>query len=157
MKTIKHICAFLLLLFLVGCNWGHEVSTDDATDEGENTSKDMTIKAPSKAKTGVGPIKDEVKLGLQIDEDMAAKGENLFNKQCTTCHEIHDSNRGPALGGVLEKRSPQWVMNMILNPDGMIENDPQVKALKAVYEVRMNDLDLTEKEARQIVEYLRTY
>ena len=115
------------------------------------------VEAPSEVKTGVGPIKEPVELGMEINKEMAAKREEIFNKQCTICHEIHNSNRGPALGGVLEKRSPQWVMNMILNPDGMIENDPQVKALKAVYETRMVDLKLTQEEARQVVEYLRTY
>lgn len=147
----------LPLLCLVGCNWGHETSGNDATTDKEDSTEIMNNKNRSEAKTGAGPIKDEVVLGMQIDKKMAAKGEKLFNAQCTTCHEIHDSNRGPALGGVLDKRSPQFVMNMILDPDAMIENDPQIKALKAVYEIRMDDLGLSEEEARQIVEYLRKY
>ncbi|MDC8002018.1 cytochrome c [Aequorivita todarodis] len=158
MKISKKIVVLLPMFFLVlACNWGHEGSENGSTGKSEDTSDVKIIEAASNSKAGVGPIKDPVVLGDQIDAEMAAKGEKLFNKKCSVCHEIHDSNRGPALGGVLEKRSPQFVMNMILDPDGMIENDPQIKALKAVYEVRMDNLHLTEEEAREIVEYLRKY
>ncbi|MAB58347.1 MAG: cytochrome C [Aequorivita sp.] len=156
MKTYKIFYMLIPFLSLVACNWGHQVK-DDGNKVENNDSINAMVEAPSEVKTGVGPIKEPVELGMEINKEMAAKREEIFNKQCTICHEIHNSNRGPALGGVLEKRSPQWVMNMILNPDGMIENDPQVKALKAVYETRMVDLKLTQEEARQVVEYLRTY
>lgn len=158
MKSRKKLIGFVPILFLLlACNWGHKVSEDDTVTKKEDSSITMNPTFHSKAKTGVGPIKEPVELGDQIDAEMAAKGENLFKEKCSVCHEIHDSNRGPALGGVLDKRSPQFVMNMILNPDGMIENNPQIKALKAVYGIRMDDLHLTEEEARQIVEYLREY
>ena len=162
MKISKRLPLILSLLFLTACNWGHENSDTDSTStdissKQEDSSKIMHNDMPHTAKTGVGPIKDKVELGKQIDQDMADKGEKLFNNQCSTCHEIHDSNKGPALGGVLQERSPQWVMNMILNPKGMIENNAQVKAMKAEYEYTMVDLDLTKEEARQIVEYLRNH
>ncbi|WP_034258733.1 c-type cytochrome [Aequorivita capsosiphonis] len=157
MKMIRRILFILPLLFLVACNWGHKETDKETTTKDQDSSKIMNNDMPSKAKTGVGPIKDEVVLGLKIDDKMAEKGEKLFNNKCATCHMIHESKRGPALGGVLDKRSPQFVMNMILDPDAMIENDPQIKALKSVYEIRMNDLGLTEEEAREIVEYLREY
>lgn len=145
------------ILVLTSCDWGHKESGKEVVTKQEDSSKIMDNEMPLKAKTGVGPIKDEVVLDMNIDKEMAAKGEELFNSKCTVCHEIYDSNRGPALGGVLDKRSPQFVMNMILDPNAMIENDPQIKALKAVYEIRMDDLHLSEEEARQIVEYLREY
>lgn len=152
----------LTFMFLVSCNWGHKESDKNSDGLDSRTtqidsSKIMNNKHPLSAKTGVGPIKDEVELGLTIDEEMANKGENLFNNKCATCHEIHESATGPALGGVLDKRSPQWVMNMILNPRGMVESDPQAMALKAEYETQMVDLDLSKEEAREIVEYLRKY
>jgi len=64
---------------------------------------------------------------------------------------------GPALGNVLERRSPEFVMNMILNTREMIEKEPIVMALRGEYESDMVQLDLTQEEARKIVEYLRTY
>ena len=152
----------LISMVSVSCDWGHE-KPDNISDEFNtnstkvDSSKIMHNETLHGQKTGVGPIKEKVELGLNIDEKMAKNGEELFNKKCATCHEIHESNTGPALGGVLEKRSPQWVMNMILNPRGMVKNDPQARALKAVYETQMVDLDLSKVEAREIVEYLRNY
>ncbi len=158
MRILKTTCLMFLLLSLISCDWGHKVSEKENTAN-EVDSSDVNYISSDKynSKTGIGPITHEVKLGDQIDEEMAAKGEELFNSKCSVCHQIHESARGPALGGVLDKRSPQFVMNMILNPDGMIESDPQIKALKAVYEIRMDNLHLTKEEAREIVEYLRTY
>lgn len=162
MKILRKLFLALLLLFLVACNWDHKNPAKDSEVENANkaqvdSSKIMYNKTPLQDKTGVGPIKDKVELGMTIDSTISRNGENLFNNKCATCHEIHETNRGPALGGVLEKRSPQWVMNMILNPIGMVKNDPQARALKAEYVTQMVDLNLTKEEARDIVEYLRNY
>lgn len=162
MKAIKRLCFILPLVFFMSCNWGHKKYEKDAVDtditsKQVDSSKIMHNEMPNSAKTGVGPIKDKVELGNQIDQTMADKGEKLFNNQCSTCHSIHKSATGPPLGGVLEERSPQWVMNMILNPKGMIENNVQVQAMKGQYEISMVDLNLSEEEARQVVEYLRNY
>ncbi len=160
MKIVTKAYLIILLFSFMSCDWGHKTSENDIISKEIDSSQienNYVVSDVYNSKTGIGPIKDKVDLGLHIDKEMAAKGEELFNKKCSVCHEIHESNRGPALGGVLGKRSPQFVMNMILNPDGMIENDPQIKALKAVYEIRMDNLHLTRKEAREIVEYLRTY
>lgn len=162
MKTSRKLLFALPVFFLVACNWGHEVSVEDSesldsTSMAVDSSIIMHNDAPLAAMTGVGPIKDKVELEQNIDKAMAERGEKLFQNNCATCHEIHESARGPALGGVLDKRSPQWVMNMILNPREMVEEDPQARALKAVYETQMVDLDLSQKDAREIVEYLRTY
>lgn len=162
MKNSKRLCFVLSFMLFTSCNWGHEKSIENATKTNASpqqvdSAKIMYNEKLYKAKTGVGPIKTKVKLGDRIDQNMAKKGEKLFNNKCSTCHSIHENSIGPALGGVLSERSPQWVMNMILNPKGMIENNIHVKAMKGLYETRMVDLELSEKEARQIVEYLRTY
>ncbi|MGO3183894.1 MAG: c-type cytochrome [Aequorivita sp.] len=162
MKMIMRIFLILPFVFLMSCNWGHKESEHESENLNTDTtqidsSKIMDNDTPMKDKTGVGPVKDKVELGLTIDKEMAEKGKNLFSNNCATCHEIHESATGPALGGVLDKRSPQWVMNMILNPRGMVKEDPQARALKAVYETQMVDLHLSKEEAREIVEYLRNY
>jgi hypothetical protein len=48
-------------------------------------------------------------------------------------------------------------MNMILNPDGMLKEDPIAKALLKEYNnAIMLNQNLTEEEARNVAEYLRT-
>lgn len=105
---------------------------------------------------GIGPIK-EVKFSDEIDEELAAQGKATFEMICVACHQINQRMIGPAMAGVYERRSPEWVMNMILNPDGMLREDPIAQALLKEYNnMIMNNQNLSEDEARAIAEYLRT-
>ena len=105
---------------------------------------------------GVGPVKS-VTFGEEIDAELAAKGEEKFSTICTACHMANQRLIGPALAGVFERRSPEWVMNMIMNPDQMIKEDPIAKALYEEYNnAIMLNQNLTEEEARSVAEYLRT-
>ncbi len=108
----------------------------------------------SKQDKGTGPVK-ELKLG-EIDKNMASEGEVLFQKKCNTCHKLDTKMVGSALRGITNRRTPEWIMNMMLNPDGMIENNKAAKELFEELKVRMNPRDLNESEARKILEYLRT-
>ena len=88
---------------------------------------------------------------------MALRGKELYNNACASCHRIKEKSVLLGLGGVLQKRSPQWVMNMILNPREMKRENVQAQAMDAEYDADMVNTNLTEDEARAIVEYLRTY
>ncbi len=73
------------------------------------------------------------------------------------CHKPDKKFIGPAPKGILAKRSPEWVMNMILNPEEMVQKDPIAKALLVEYNGSpMANQGLTEAEARQVLEYFRT-
>ena len=64
---------------------------------------------------------------------------------------------GPAMKGIYERRSPEWVMNMLLNPAEMLKKDPVAIALLKEYNnIMMLNQNLTNEEARSISEYLRT-
>ncbi len=103
---------------------------------------------------GIGPVK-EVTLG-EIDPALVKKGEKEFVAKCSACHKIKKRFVGPALGGVTERRSPEWIMNMILNPDQMIKENPIAKKLLMEYLAPMANQNLTQDEARSILEYFRT-
>jgi mono/diheme cytochrome c family protein len=105
---------------------------------------------------GIGPI-TSVTFDAEINEELAAQGKTKFNIICVACHMAEQRMIGPALKGVYERRSPEWVMNMILNPDGMLRDDPIAKALYKEYNsaVMLNQ-NLTQEEARAVAEYLRT-
>ncbi|CAI9430423.1 Cytochrome c, mono- and diheme variants [Candidatus Ornithobacterium hominis] len=105
---------------------------------------------------GIGPV-SSVEIPAEIDQDMAAKGKATFETKCTACHKPDVKFIGPAPKGILERRSPEWVMNMILNPEEMIQKDPIAKQLLAEANgAPMANQNLTEEEARQVLEYFRT-
>lgn len=103
---------------------------------------------------GIGPI-TSIELG-EIDQNMADEGKAIFSLKCTACHKISKRLIGPALVGITERRSPEWIMNMILNPEVMVAEDPIAKKLLAEYIAPMANQSLTEQEARKILEYFRT-
>ena len=63
---------------------------------------------------------------------------------------------GPPLGGITEKVTPDFAMNMILNPQEMYTRHPVVKKLLGEYMTQMPNQGLTQEQAREVVEYLRT-
>ena len=105
---------------------------------------------------GVGPFED-IAFDSEIDQEMASAGEAKFSAICTACHMAEQRMIGPALKGVYERRNPAWVMNMIINPDVMLKEDPIAKALLEEYNnAIMLNQNLSEEETRQVAEYLRT-
>ena len=103
---------------------------------------------------GVGPI-TSITLG-EIDQKMADEGKAVFLAKCSACHKISKRVVGPALAGVTERRTPEWIMNMILNPEKMVVENPAAKKLLEEYLAPMANQNLTEAEARLILEYFRT-
>ncbi|MAO16854.1 cytochrome c [Flagellimonas marinaquae] len=132
---------------------GFEVSRTKTEDTKAQSKEGVPVDLDNK---GVGPITD-LEFPEGINEEMAARGKAKFDAICVACHMIDQRMIGPALKGVYDRRSPEWVMNMILNPDGMLKEDPIAKALLKEYNnAIMLNQNLTEDEARDVAEYLRT-
>jgi cytochrome c len=103
---------------------------------------------------GIGPVRS-VTLG-PIDPAMAEEGRVLFETLCTACHVLDERRIGPALRDVTQKRSPEYIMNMILNPTEMVERHPVAKQLFADHNFApMANQNLTEDQTRKVLEYLR--
>ena len=153
MKLMKYLASAVVVAFLSACGGG-ETTEEPATgdDPISYTKKAEEAKGPNK---GIGPIKN-IEL-TAINDDLAVEGEALFNKMCTACHKMDIKHVGPPLAGVTEKRTPEWIMNMILNPDEMTKKDPDAYALIAEYIAPMANQSLTEEQSRAILEYFRKY
>lgn len=152
----KYIYTFMMLgtaLFISSCSGG---SSEDKQTDAANTSNETTeeVSDDPLADKGIGPI-EHVEIG-DLDEALAKEGEALFVAKCSACHKIDKRFVGPALQGVLERRSPEWVMNMILNPEQMVAENPIAMELLAEYLSPMANQNLTQEEARAILEYFRT-
>ena len=127
---------FILLFISIGC---------------QNNSK----RSDSLSNKGVGPVTNVI-LEDKVNISMANSGEKLFNQLCTSCHMINEDYIGPAMSGILDRRSPEWIMNMILNPIQMLEEDPIAIELLEEYGFEyMYNQNLLEEEAREILEYFR--
>ena len=104
---------------------------------------------------GVGPV-TSLELG-ELDTALAGKGKAAYKSNgCTACHKISKRFVGPALKGVTKRRSPEWIMNMILDPEGMVANNEAARKLLAEYSAPMANQNVSEEDARAILEYFRT-
>jgi mono/diheme cytochrome c family protein len=103
---------------------------------------------------GAGPIA-ELELPDEIDPALATSGQESFELLCSACHKIAERYVGPPVLGVTERRSPEWIMNMILAPEIMVWEDDTAYDLMAEYMVAMPNQGLDEAEARAILEYFR--
>ena len=139
----------LLLIILAAC--GERPAAPPAT----TAAAAPTELTPWQLAHGIGPVTEPVVLG-PVDAKEVHEGKELFDQKCGACHKPNERYVGPALGGVVERRTPEYVMNMALNPAEMIRRHPEAKKLFTTYLVEMPNQGLTPEQARRVVEYLRT-
>lgn len=158
---MKKIITLFCLLFLISCGSkeekkkGFEYNRTQKIDKKSNNTSESKVLVDLDNK-GIGPIK-KVDFETTINNDLAEKGKATFNQKCTACHMANRKLIGPAMNGLYERRSPEWVMNMLLNPAEMLKKDPVAIALLKEYNnIMMLNQNLSNEEARSITEYLRT-
>ncbi len=173
MKPKHNLIEFISIscLLLVNCNNKATTVTEEViitnernidTLEYQKSKYKETIKAnqsPSTSKEfsnkGIGPIK-AVTLG-PVDQLLVKKGQEIYKSMCTACHKPTKKFIGPSPKGILDRRSPEWIMNMILNPENMILKDPIAKDLLIEFNnAPMANQNLSEDDARAVLEYFRT-
>lgn len=149
-----YLLTFFLFLTAFGCS---SDKSEPAAADGAAKPKSMVAEeADPMSNKGIGPV-SSVEMNAAIDQEMAKKGEAVYAKMCMACHKPTEKFIGPAPKGILERRSPEWVMNMILNPEQMVKEDPIAKKLLMEFNGSpMANQHLTEDEARQVLEYFRT-
>jgi mono/diheme cytochrome c family protein len=103
---------------------------------------------------GIGPVTEPLELG-DIDTELSTRGQEIFELKCSACHKLEERYVAPALGDVTQRRTPEFVMNMMLNPMEMTQRHPVIRELLAEYFTPMTSQGLTWEDARALLEYLR--
>lgn len=161
MKIPKLIPALLtgVVTLFYACGGGDSQTTETAASEEtavaatEQPAAVTDPEAKSESK-GVGKF-TSVKLDA-LDNEMAAKGEAIFTSKCAACHKMSNEKLvGPGLRDVTNRRTPEWIMNMITNPEEMTKKDPVGQALYEKHLVQMTFQNVSDEETRQILEYFR--
>lgn len=148
------VTAIIISFGLMACGGG-----DSASEASGSTAKpESMIKKtidPMKDK-GIGPV-TSLTLDPEVNQEMAAAGKEVYEKMCTACHKATEKFIGPAPKDILDRRTPEWIMNMILNPDQMVKENALAKKLLMEFNGSpMANQNLTEEQAREVLEYFRT-
>lgn len=146
MKIRSHLVSLLSILLLAACGGGDTSESPEASASGGQDASEAQASVSWPAEP-TGPV----------DEELAERGEDLFQSSgCVACHRIGGGRLvGPDLAGVTERRSYDWTMAMITNPDSMLRRDSIAQALLEEYFTPMSNQGVTAEEARALWEYLR--
>ncbi len=137
----------VLIALLVGCGGG--------TDSGSTESSKAAEPAVKASPKGVGEVKS-VTLNNPLDADMIKRGKAIYEMKCAACHKLTEQRVvGPGWKGLMSRRTPEWIMNMITNVDMMLKEDPAAQAMLAECLVRMPNQNISVGDARDILEFIR--
>lgn len=146
-----HLPIALVLAVFVATGCGGEAETAEDARAEAAAAGGLTAE---QLENGIGPVSD---LELDaLDAALAARGQEVFTLKCSACHKPDERYVGPALGDVTTRRTPEYVMNMILNPAEMVEKHPEARKLLAEFMAPMPNQNLTRDDARAVLEYLRS-
>ncbi len=144
----KIVIPFLSIVLFLACNPAAK------TENGESDVI-QEVKKETDEQKGIGKF-EKVELGAALDQDMAKKGEELFELKCLSCHKLTEERVvGPGWKGVTTRRKPEWIMNFLTNVEQMLDKDPEAQAMLEVCLVRMPNQNLTETDARNALEFMR--
>lgn len=154
--NIKFLILALTIAFVYSCG-------GDGKKKADTTPKEVEVeKVPEKIDItkaymddkGIGPI-TSIEIG-DLDEKLVNLGLETYKTNCTACHKLKKRYIGPALDKITKRRSPEWIMNMIINPELMLEKNALAKALITEYNAPMANQQMTEEQARAILEFFRS-
>jgi len=145
---------FGLALLLAAC--GSDAPSTSADPGATAPESPATATAPKPAGFYTAEMIDPP-LAAEIDQGMIDEAMGIFNAKCKACHGLTEEKVvGPGWKGVYKEGKGPWIMNMMLHTQWMVENDPEAQALVEETKTIMPDQELTEEQARSMLELIRS-
>jgi hypothetical protein len=153
----KLLFSFIIISLFFACGGGKSSEGGNTKSNPYSTEKSTGENPNYDPKRGEGKWSAEnLNLTSALDVTMSDAGEKIQSVKCSSCHKLTDERLvGPGWKGVTQRREPAWIMNFITNPDPMIEKDPELQAQLELCLVRMPNQNLSDQEAREILEFMR--
>lgn len=86
------------------------------------------------------------------------EGKSIFQSRCAACHNISKTLTGPALAGVDQRHSIDWIVNFVHSSQSMVKaGDKEALALFNQFnKIPMPDhTDLSDAQIKNVVEYIK--
>ncbi|HEU4903492.1 MAG TPA: cytochrome c [Flavisolibacter sp.] len=87
------------------------------------------------------------------------EGKTIFAARCAACHNVNKVLTGPALAGVDQRRSLEWIVNFVHSSQTVIKKGDKVAValFNQFNHIQMPDHpDLSADNIKNIVEYIKT-
>jgi Cytochrome c len=145
--------------FAMQCGTNQESSNKTGGNAGDSTAvkpkTDTVLVLAGINSKGVGRFQN-IQLTHPLDEKMVVSGRTIYQSKCIACHKLSNEMLvGPGWSGVTDRRTPEWIMNWITNTKVMLDKDLAAQADMAICLIRMPNQDLTDLQARDVLEFMR--
>jgi cytochrome c len=149
-KTMKNLIIYsATIILLVACSPGKP------KEESSDVKKENPVAEVTDPTKGIGQIKD-VNLHTPLELDRVERGKSVYEMKCAACHRLSDQRIvGPGWKDVTKNRKPEWIMNMTLNVEVMLDQDPEAQKLLELCLTRMPNQNVSVGDARDILEFMR--
>ena len=144
----------IVLLIVISLLWA--CAPDKPKQESEGIYPESNAVAEnSNPQKGLGQV-TTVTLNTPLEQDRIPRGKAIYEMKCQACHKLTDQRIvGPGWSGVTKNRKPEWIMNMIVNTDMMLDKDPEAQKLLELCLTRMPNQNVSVGDARDILEFMR--
>ncbi|MEZ4829616.1 MAG: c-type cytochrome [Bacteroidia bacterium] len=147
MKKLLFVC--ITAVWMTACGGG-----DSASSESQKPDLIKKTETPADDGKGVGSV-THVELNNPLDEAMVGRGKSIYEVKCAACHKLNNQRVvGPGWAGITSRRKPEWIMNMTLNVEEMLQKDAEAKALLKECLVQMPNQNLSMEDARDVLEFM---
>ncbi|AIM35823.1 cytochrome C [Sphingobacterium sp. ML3W] len=86
------------------------------------------------------------------------EGEKIFKSKCASCHAIGQKRVGPALKGITDTKSEEWLIKWVQNSAALIKSgDPDAVAIFEEYNksVMTNFTDMPDEQVKSVLAYIK--
>ncbi len=148
---MKPFLIFVTVAALAACAPDKPKNVEEIPDQTQSAPQ-AVITDPTK---GIGAVKN-VTLKTPIEQERVSRGLAIYEMKCGACHKLDETRVvGPGWKGVTVRRKPEWIMNMIINVDVMLEKDEEAQKLLELCLTRMPNQNVSIGDARDILEFMR--
>jgi cytochrome c551/c552 len=87
------------------------------------------------------------------------EGKAIFSTRCASCHSVSKVLTGPALGGVHERRSIDWIVSFVQSSQSLVKSGDKdaVALFEKFNRIPMPDhADLSAGDVKSIVEFIKS-
>ena len=130
-----------------------------ACGEGVKEAKPLDVQELTKNQPethGTEVKEGDIAVTNPLNAEWVTGGKNIYELKCQSCHRLTEEKLvGPGWKDVTKRRKPEWIMNMAMNVDMMLETDPEAQKLLEQCMVRMPNQNLSKEDARKVVEFMR--
>jgi hypothetical protein len=158
-RSLLYTFSIFLILIVMNCNSNTENAKQKNASGGDSNSvkgkTDTVVMLAGINSKGIGRFQN-IQLTHPLDEKMTIKGQLIYQSKCFACHKLSTELLvGPGWAGVTDRRTPEWIMNWVTNTKVMLDKDLAARADMVVCLIRMPNQDLTDEQARDVLEFMR--